>query len=551
MARDADSRTDPSRAPESGDEDLRSDGERAEAVPRRTLQIRVLGITLGVVLGAIVYLVMPADVPHAAKLTAATAVLMAVWWMTEAIPIPATALVPLVVFPVLNGEVGFDDVGASYGNNIIFLFMGGFMLALAMQRWDLHKRIALLIVGRIGVSPSLLILGFMVATGFISMWVSNTATAVMMLPIGLSVLLLVTQLRRTEKEETTEEKLASGDDAEDADDPGGEAAPTAAATTEVLKSNFGIALMLGIAYAASIGSLATIIGTPPNALLVAHMSQNYDVTISFGQWMIVGAPIAVVFMLIAWLLLTKVLYKPEIKEIPGGKELIRSEQRKLGPISSGEVRVLAIFVLAALSWVFIPLIFQAFDAEPPIGDAGIAMVIAMLLFVLPAGAARGVRLLDWDSAVKLPWGVLLLFGGGLALSGQFGDSGLTEWIGEISQGLGGLPVVLIVAIAAAGILFLTELTSNTATAATFLPVATAIAEGLGLDPMLLAIPVAIAATCAFMLPVATPPNAIAYGSGYVSIPQMAKAGLWLNLIGIVLITLTTMTLAVWVFNLVY
>ncbi|WP_010551588.1 SLC13 family permease [Brachybacterium paraconglomeratum] len=522
-----------------------SEGERAPAETHRTLLVHRLGLAVGLVAALLIYLVMPADVPHAAKLTAATAVLMAVWWMTEALPIPATALVPLVVFPVLNPEVGFDDVGASYGNNIIFLFMGGFMLALAMQRWNLHKRIALAIVGAIGTSPSLLILGFMIATGFISMWVSNTATAVMMLPIGVSVLVLVNRLR-------LEDAARKGEEPGEGVDPELEAEGSAGTASSAVRSKFGTALMLGIAYAASIGSLATIIGTPPNALLAAHMSQEFGVTIGFGRWMVVGAPIAVVFLLIAWLLLTKVIFKPEISEIPGGAELIREERRGLGKISSGEVRVLSVFVLAALSWVFIPLIWQIAGAgDPPIGDAGIAMVVALLLFVLPAGAARGVRLLDWDAAVKLPWGVLLLFGGGLALSAQFSSSGLTEWIGEVTAGIGGLPVVLIVAIVAAGILFLTELTSNTATAATFLPVATAVAVGIGVDPMLLAIPVALAATCAFMLPVATPPNAIAYGSGYVRIPQMAAAGLWLNLIGIVLICATTMTLAVWVFSLVY
>ncbi|MGO2312823.1 MAG: SLC13 family permease [Brachybacterium tyrofermentans] len=518
-----------------------SEGERAPAEGGRTILIRRLGLGCGLALALIVYAIMPADVPQGAKLTAATAVLMAVWWMTEALPIPATALVPLVVFPVLNGDVGFDDVGASYGNNIIFLFMGGFILALAMQRWNLHKRIALAIVGMIGTSPSLLVLGFMVATGFVSMWVSNTATAVMMLPIGVSVLLLVNKLR-------LEDAAAKGEEPGEGVDPD----PTSDGPSKAVRSNFGVSLMLGIAYAASIGSLATIIGTPPNALLAAHMSQDFGITLGFGRWMIVGAPIAIVFMVIAWLLLTKVLFKPEITEIPGGKELIRSERRDLGRIGSGEVRVLAIFVLAALSWVFVPLLWDlVLGAEPPISDAGIAMVVALLLFVLPAGAARGVRLLDWEAAVKLPWGVLLLFGGGLALSAQFSSSGLTEWIGQVTELIGGLPVVLVVMVAAAGVLFLTELTSNTATAATFLPVATAVAVGIGIDPMLLAIPVAIAATCAFMLPVATPPNAIAYGSGYVQIPQMAKAGLWLNLIGIVLITVTTMTLAVWVFGLVY
>ena len=522
-----------------------SEGERASAETGRTVLVRRIGLGAGLIAALLIYLVMPADVPHAAKLTAATAVLMATWWMTEALPIPATALVPLVLFPVLNPEVGFDDVGASYGNNIIFLFMGGFMLALAMQRWNLHKRIALAIVGAIGTSPALLILGFMIATGFISMWVSNTATAVMMLPIGVSVLVLVNRLR-------LEDAARKGEEPGEGVDPELEAEGSAGTASSAVRSKFGTALMLGIAYAASIGSLATIIGTPPNALLAAHMSQEFGVTIGFGRWMVVGAPIAVVFLLIAWLLLTKVVFKPEISEIPGGAELIREERRGLGKISSGEVRVLSVFVLAALSWVFIPLIWQIAGAgDPPIGDAGIAMVVALLLFVLPAGAARGVRLLDWDAAVKLPWGVLLLFGGGLALSAQFSSSGLTEWIGEVTAGIGGLPVVLIVAIVAAGILFLTELTSNTATAATFLPVATAVAVGIGVDPMLLAIPVALAATCAFMLPVATPPNAIAYGSGYVRIPQMAAAGLWLNLIGIVLISATTMTLAVWVFSLVY
>ncbi|WP_193104548.1 DASS family sodium-coupled anion symporter [Brachybacterium sp. FME24] len=519
-----------------------SDGERAPAETGRTLLVRRLGLALGLVAALVVYAIMPGDVPHAAKLTAATAVLMAVWWMTEALPIPATALVPVIVFPVLGTDVGFDDVGGSYGNNIVFLFMGGFMLALAMQRWNLHKRIALAIVGAIGTSPSMLILGFMIATGFVSMWVSNTATAVMMLPIGVSVLLLVNKLR-------LEDAAAKGEEPGTGVDPD----PTSgSAVSKAVRSNFGIALMLGIAYSASIGSLATIIGTPPNALLAAHMSQDFGITIGFGRWMIVGAPLAIVFMLIAWLLLTKVCFKPEITEIPGGAELIRSERRALGRISSGEVRVLTIFVLAALSWVFVPLVWDlVLGEEPPISDAGIAMVIALLLFLLPAGAARGVRLLDWDAAVKLPWGVLLLFGGGLALSAQFSSSGLTEWIGQVTEQVGGLPVVLIVLITAAGVLFLTELTSNTATAATFLPVATAVATGIGIAPMLLAVPVAIAATCAFMLPVATPPNAIAYGSGYVQIPQMAKAGVWLNLIGIVLITVTTMTLAVWVFDLVY
>ncbi|MEX5249101.1 MULTISPECIES: SLC13 family permease [Kocuria] len=510
--------------------DQLSPGQRKPAKPTRTVQIQWLGLAVGLVLGILVYLVMPGDVPQEARLTAATAVLMAVWWMTEALPIPATALVPLIVFPTL-GSTPLDDVGASYGNNVIFLFMGGFLLALAMQRWNLHRRMALLTVRLIGTRPPQMIAGFMIATGFLSMWVSNTATAVMMLPIGISVLLLVNK---------TSDAI---DDPVDADEE--------AAATPV-KSNFGTALMLGIAYAASIGSLGTIIGTPPNTLLVGYMASEHDVQIGFGQWMIVGVPLAVVLMAACWFLLTKVLFKPEIDEIPGGRKLIDDELAKLGTTSAGERRVLVIFVLAALAWVFVPLLTDWVGADtPPITDAGIAMTVGVLLFLLPAGAARGVRLLDWDSALKLPWGVLLLFGGGLALSAQFSSSGLTEWIGDVASGLGGLPVVLLVVLFAAGILFLTELTSNTATAATFLPVAGGIAMGMGMDPLLLAIPVALAATCAFMLPVATPPNAIAYGSGYVSIPQMIKGGIWLNLFGLVLNTAVTMTLAVWVFGIAF
>ncbi|MDO5498217.1 MAG: DASS family sodium-coupled anion symporter [Propionibacteriaceae bacterium] len=517
---------------EGEDIEQKSPGERAPGIDRKTLTRQVIGVLVGIAAALLIYFIMPADLAHEAKLTAATAILMAVWWMTEAIPIPATALVPLIVFPAIGG-IRFDDVGASYGNNIIFLFMGGFLLALAMQRWNLHRRIALVTVRAMGTRSSMVVAGFMVATGFLSMWVSNTATAVMMIPIGVSVLMLVGKMGGEAGGEDLG-ALASGDaDAESAE-----------VKEAIIKSNFGTALMLGIAYAASVGSLGTLIGTPPNTLLAGYMADNHDLVIGFGQWMIVGVPLSVVMLIAVWFLLTKVLYKPEIKEIPGGRELMQSELRKLGPISQGEIRVLIIFILAALSWVFIPLLFTGL-----VSDAGIAMIAGLLLFLLPAGANKGVRLLDWESAIKLPWGVLLLFGGGLALSAQFSSSGLTEWIGDSVERLGAVPVILVVVLFTAGIIFLTELTSNTATAATFLPVAGGVAMGLGIPPLLLAAPVALAATCAFMLPVATPPNAIAFGSGYVTIGQMMKGGFWLNIIGIVLITLVTMTLLVMVFGL--
>nr|WP_309082218.1 DASS family sodium-coupled anion symporter [Zhihengliuella sp.] len=531
----------------------------------RTNRRRWIGLAAGLLAALLVYFSMPQDLDPAARLTAATAVLMGIWWMTEALPIPATALVPLVVFPVFGG-VDIEEVGSSYGNDIIFLFMGGFILALAMQRWNLHRRIALMTVSAMGTRSTMVIAGFMLATGFLSMWVSNTATTVMMLPIGVSVLLLVTNLGVTggrgeeapaagAGEANDDVALARGrEDPAGADPTGAEAggsaddgesarAVDAEVKEAVIASNFGTALMLGIAYAASVGSLSTIIGTPPNTLLVGYMNDAHGVDIGFGQWMLVGLPLAAVMLFLVWFLLTKVLFKPEIDEIPGGREPIRRQLRELGPMSTGEKLVLAMFALAALSWVFMPMI-----AKGLISDAGIAMTVSILLFLLPAGAGRGVRLLDWESAVKLPWGVLLLFGGGLALSAQFSASGLTEWIGQQAQALGTVPLVLLVVIMATGVIFLTELTSNTATAATFLPVAGGVALGLGVDPLMLAVPVALAATCAFMLPVATPPNAIAYGSGYVTIGQMMRGGIWLNVAGIVLITVVTMSLLVWVFQ---
>ncbi|WP_156516087.1 SLC13 family permease, partial [Rhodococcus sp. EPR-147] len=356
--------------------------------------------------------------------------------------------------------------------------------------------------------------------------VSNTATAVMMIPIGVSVLVLVLDIGR-------KAGAVPGSD--------GETSPDAETITQaVIKSNFGTALMLGIAYAASIGSLGTIIGTPPNTLLVGYL-EGQGITIGFLQWMIAGVPLAVILLVIAWFLLTHVMFKPEIDDIPGGKQLIRGELDALGRMSQGEIRVAIIFCLAAASWVGVPLLFDS----PPISDTGIAMTAALLLFLLPSGSKKGVRLIDWETAVKLPWGVLLLFGGGLALSAQFESSGLTEWIGSVAGGLDTIPVVMLVVVATAAIIFLTEITSNTATAATFLPVAGGVAMGMNIDILVLTVPVALAATCAFMLPVATPPNAVSYASGYITIGQMMRGGFWLNLIAISLITIAAYTVFAW------
>lgn len=475
--------------------------ERTTAQPARRPdgggRARRLGLALGPVLALTIYFALPGSLPAEGQITAAIAALMAVWWATEAIPIPATALLPLVLFP-LFGVATIDDIAAPYANDVIFLFMGGFMLALAMQRWQLHRRFALAILTRVGTSPSVLIAGFMLATGFITMWVSNTATTVLMLPIGTSVIALLDRLRSHEPDH-----------------------------------RFATALMLGIAYAATIGSVSTIIGTPPNALMVAYLSDTLGIDIRFGQWMLVGAPVAAVFGVLAWLLLTKVIYRPRGGSLPGARALLRDELAALGPVSRAERLVLIVFALAAVAWIALPLV-----ADDLTSDAGIAMIVAVALFVLPAGTGPGgtkERLLDWQTAERLPWGILLLFGGGIALSSQFSDSGLSAWIGQRLSALDGMPLWLLVLVGAGVVLLLTELTSNTATTATFLPVLGGVAMGLHVHALTLIVPCTLAASMAFMLPVATPPNAIVFGTGHVTIGQMVRGGAWLNLVALALV----------------
>ncbi len=377
---------------------------------------------------------------------------------------------------------------------------------------------ALTVVKIVGTSPKRLVLGFMLATGFLSMWVSNTATAVVMLPIGTSVLALTAETVGGMKNQ----------------------------------KKFATALMLGIAYSASIGSLGTLIGTPPNALLAGYMKESHDIVLGFGKWMIVGMPLAIIFLFVAWFMLITI-FKPEMDRIPGGKELIDKEIAALGAWTMPQILTGIIFLGAAVSWVVIPFLV---GEDSNYDDAIVGIAAGLLLFAIPADAKTGVRLLDWKTANEMPWDVLLLFGGGLSLSAMFNNSGLSLWIGEMAKGLGGLPTILLIAAVALLVLFLTEITSNTATAATFLPIMGGVAVGIGLTAngeiniLLLTIPVALAATCAFMLPVATPPNAIAYGSGYVKIGDMIKGGVGLNLIGCVLITLTVYLLAVPVFGLV-
>ncbi len=473
----------------------------------------------GLVLAALVYALLgSAEMSGDARIVAAIASLMAVWWMSEAVPLAATSLLPIVLIPALTDR-SVGDTTASYASPIVFLFLGGFLIAIAMEKWGLHRRIALWTLRQVGISPRRIVLGMMLATGFLSMWVSNTATTLMMLPIGFSVLALVSG------------RSMSGADA-----------PSTSQTVDPEVEQFGICLVLAIAWAASMGGLGTLLGSPPNAIIAGYASDELGIDIAFVDWMMLGVPLAVTFIVIAWVLMTRVLYRFELDEIPGGEELIGNEIAKLGTMSQGERMVALVFGGAAFLWIVpgllveSPSVAAAFPWLGGLNDAAIAILAGLALFILP-GKGSNQMVLDWkDAESGLPWGVLLLFGGGLSLAGAVAGTGLDDWFGQQVSGLGALPTVLLIAAVVTIVLFLTEVTSNTATAATFIPVLGGVAAGIGADPLGLLVPAALAATCAFMLPVGTPPNAIAFSTGFVSISQMARGGFVLNLIGIALVT---------------
>jgi len=469
----------------------------------------------------------------AGRATAAVAAWMAVWWFTEAISVYATALLPLVLFP-LFGAATIKKAAAPYGHELIFLFMGGFLIALAMERWGLHRRIALATLRLVGDRATHVVGGFMGVSALLSMWVSNTATAIMLLPVATSVIALVTRQHAATADDTTRPETVEGDDA----------SPT---------RNFSLCLLLGIAYGASIGGVGTPIGTPPNVLLLSYVKSHLGIEIGFARWMALAMPLVVVFLPLTWLLLTRVLYPIRIARIKGGEGLVGDALRALGPMKRGERIVLRVFLLAALLWVTRPVLasLEVFGGHPLAGltDSGIAMLAAMILFVTPAERAPLRFTLDWDTAVRLPWGILVLFGGGLSLAAAIQANGVGELLAAHVAGLAGVPSLVVIVAVVTGIVFLTELTSNTATTATMVPLLAAIAPGLGLEPLMLIVPAAIAASCAFMLPVATPPNAIVFGSGLIPITVMSRAGFWLNWLGIVLITLLTYAVLIPAFGL--
>lgn len=501
---------------------------------------------LGLALALGVYVLLGnADLGRDARVVAAVGTLMAVWWMTEALPLSATSLLPIILFPLLT-ERSVGAATAPYANPIVFLFLGGFLIAIAMQKVNLHRRIALLTLKTVGTHPRRIILGMMISTAFLSMWVSNTATTLMMLPIALSVLALVVEsAHRGDPSQAAHMRqgLASG-------------RPVSELVDDPQVRTFGVALVLSIAWSSSIGGLGTLLGSPPNAIVAGYISTELGRRIGFAEWMALGLPIVVVFIGLAWWLITRVMFRFDLPEVRGGRQMIEGQLFLLGTMSRGERCVLAVFVGAAFCWIVPGLIagYGNLGASHPwlklFNDTVVALAAGVLLFVLP-GNQKGQAVLDWKDAERgLPWGVLLLFGGGLSLAAAVGATGLDKWFGQQVTGLSSLHIVALIGAVTLIVLFLTEITSNTATAATFIPILGGVAVGIGVDPMTLLIPAALAATCAFMLPVGTPPNAIVFGTGAVTIAEMARGGLVLNVVGVVLITLFTVLIGPWALGLV-
>jgi len=433
---------------------------------------------------------------------AAIFVWMGIWWATEAVPIAITALIPLVFFPLL-GVSSIESTAAPYANKNVFLFLGGFFLSIAIQKCNLHKRIALTVLKFTGTGGRSIIGGFMLSSCLLSMWIMNTSTTIMLLPIGLAIIAVV-------KESMHE--LSQKD-----------------------KINFQVALLLGIAYAANIGGIATLIGTAPNMALNGFMEEQYGVSISFLDWMKVGLPVSLILLPMSWFTLTKISFPVNFETSSETQETIQAMRQSIGKIKTPEKRVFVIFLLTALLWVFRSPINNIPGMEG-LTDPGIAMLCGLTLFLTPSGSGQDYNLLEWKDAEKgVPWGILLLFGGGLSLAAAAQSTGLAAWIGNLMPV--GLSIVFLVVIFTALIIFLTELTSNLATTATFLPIVAVIATQFGFNPLLLTASIAIAASCAFMLPVATPPNAIVFGSELIKVPQMMRAGIAINIISILIVSL--------------
>lgn len=466
---------------------------------RLTTTTKKIGFWLGPLLFlTFSFFLHPSGMSPQATMVAAVTAWIAVWWITEAIPLPVTSLLPVILFPLL-GVLEIGTTTASYGDPIVFLYIGGFLLAIAIEKTGLHRRIAMSIIHGMGTRLHMIVLGFMISTGFMSMWISNTATAIMMLPIGLAVISVVVP------------------------------------SDEVMHHAFPKVLMLAIAYAASIGGLATLIGTPPNIVFAGIMKEMYGTDISFAKWFLIGFPITVLLLIASWWYLTRIGFKLGSTKVEAGKDLIRDRLSPSGTMSGGERIVSVIFFAVAFAWITRSFLLK--HIIPGIDDTIIAIAGGVALFLFPSGKQDGKALLTWEDAIKLPWGIILLFGGGLALAEAFETSGLALWIGNNMTGLSIFGTFTMILLIVAIVNVLTEFTSNLATTTMILPVLAPIAVSAGIHPFFLMVAATLAASCGFMMPAGTPPNAIAFGSGYLSIWDMIKNGFWINVLAIIIITL--------------
>ena len=461
----------------------------------------LISLLAGALLFVLMLAINPFHVSHEAKLVLAVAALMVLWWVTEAIPMPVVAMLPLILFPLM-GIASIKETSASYGDNIIFLFLGGFMIGLAIEKWNLHTRIALFIIRATGTSGDRIVLGFIIATGFLSMWLSNTATTMMMYPIAASIIHVVNENRE-----------GHGN----------------------LK-NFGLTIMLAIAYASNFGGIATIIGTPPNVAFVAFMEKKYHYTFQFVDWALICTPITILLLFTLYVVMTKWLYPNHLKSDVSTKTVIRQKIEDLGPMKTAERRVLIIFCATALLWITKDIINTLNIVK--LDDTIIAIIGATALFIAPSGMGdNGSRVLEWKDTSKMAWGILLLFGGGIALAGALEKAGLIESLGKWIAGFGssnGLVLVIMITVMS---IFISELMSNIAQVIVFSPVIAGIADAMHINPILLGLPMTLAASCASMMPMGTPPNAIVFASGYIKLNQMVKTGFVMNVISIILITL--------------
>lgn len=478
-----------------------------------TLEKRI-GLFLGPALFVIlIFVPVPDGVKPEAWRVIALGAWMISWWVTEAVALPVTALLPLVFLPML-GISDLKTAAAPYANPVVYLFFGGFVIALAMEKWNLHRRIALNIVKKVGTNANGIIFGFFLSTFFISMWISNTATTVMMLPIALSVIDLMTKTKVALPERANVQHFALG-------------------------------IMLAITYASSIGGMATVIGTPPNVVAKGYLLETFKYEVSFANWLIVAFPFALLFMFVTYFLVVRVFYPNRLGNFEGAEELIQNEVEKLGRISVGEKRTLVVFVTAAMLWIFQSLINQAIPGLR-LSDEGIAVIAAIALFLIPIDFSKSEMVLEWKDTSKLPWGILLLFGGGLSLADALSSTGIIKMIGDQFAGMENNQWLVVAGLVAVSV-FLTEIMSNVAQVTVFLPVVGAMAQGMGMNPFEVCIPVTLAASAGFMLPMSTPPNAIVFASGHVKIGQMIRIGFWLNLISIIMIVFIVYPLVRWMF----